>query len=146
MGFNIYVDEDERRDIEWWIFAETHKMYLDWGERLKDAHLDVSDAFLTSKPFLLSSDSLSSRPLCGEIAKGAFFVEPHQVDFQSECFLVNTLFWEECGGKIPVYDMILLFGEMVLDEQTCYNQLTEWHRNKGLHCFSVYPDKKENCL
>ena len=139
MGFNIYVDEDKTRKIESWHIAESHDLYVKWGERLTEAWLAVSDAFIMPPPLLLSIVDEPSRPSYGEVAKGVFFQDAYQVDFESECLLVNSEFWKECGEEIPVFDMVTLLGQAINSDEGRVEILTEWRFSNRLLCVGVYP-------
>ena len=139
MGFNIYTEDDERRKIESWFLTENHDLYLKWKERLSDAWISASDAFIRTPPVLLHAVDEIARPSYGELAEGVFFQDSHQFNFESECLLVNTQFWKECGRNMSVYEMILKLGEMVESDDERIKTLTDWGLTRGLHCLGVYP-------
>lgn len=138
MGFNIYVNEDKRRDIESWCFTETHQSYQKWYQRLKIAHEEVSDMFIMPKPFFLYTATDKTRPHIGEISLDIFFREPHQIDFDTDCFMVNTEFWKHCGATQNVFEMIETLGEILSEKEGHLKVLREWQHLYGLHCFAIY--------
>lgn len=139
MGFNVYVNEDEIRNMESWHITENHDLYEKWNERLTEAWLAVSDAFIMPPPLLLSIVDEKSRPHCGEVSRGVFFQDVYQVDFESECLLVNSEFWQECGEDVPVFEMTKALAKAINSEQERIELLTEWRMQKRLHCIGVYP-------
>lgn len=139
MGFNLYVDEDDRRGIESWTIAENHTLYMKWHGRLKVAYQEVADMFIIPKPFLFYIVDMPPSSTIGEMVPCVYFHEPFQVDLESECMLVNTQFWKACGAKIPVHEMVLKLGKMITSDEERIGMLADWGLTKGLHCFGVYP-------
>lgn len=140
MGFNIYVDSDKRRKIEWWCITEDHELYCKWGKRLAEACRGISDQFIASKPFLLYTVDEQVEVLRpGMIKEGIFFENINQIDFGAECFLLNTEFWKQCGSEVSFYDMILKMGDLIEDTEKSLEILRDWSLRYGLHCFSVHP-------
>ena len=142
MGFNIYVEEDEDRKIEAWQITKDHDQYVKWNKRLSEAYRDITDMFICSKPFLLQACDFAERPYYGELSPGVFFIDPHEVDFESEVFLVNTEFWEHCCGNLNVHEIVLQLGELIDDEVDRVELLTGWHLKMGLYCFGIYPNEE----
>lgn len=140
MGFMFVVDEDPIRDIDSWCFAEKYRDITKWGKRLKEAHLEVADMFITKTPFFMASIDDNDRPSRGEIAPGTFFIEPSQFNFESNCFLANDSFLKTCSDHGNPYRIFSALGEMWQDTEMGVELLKKWQNTTSFHCLHVYKD------
>ena len=139
MGFKIDVTLDKERNIESWCMADNNQRLKEWKDRLIEAHKEVSDMFITPKPFLLHSAKGESPRLGHQISRGVFFCHPTRMFLdESRCILVNVPFLQECFKDTGIIDAFNKLEDINEDIVGCVESFMKWSSETGLHCFKVY--------
>ena len=140
MDFSIYYKSNNARGIGSWLMSENSEKVKGWRGRLHQAHIEISDMFISNKPFLIYNVNGSpSDSLSGQISPGIYLCPPSRVLFGDiDCMVVNDAFWKYCLNNMNVSDTYDILDDMSIDELQSVDNLMEWSEKSGLHCFKVY--------
>lgn len=126
------IVQDELRDVDLYVFAESQAMLKKYQPQLVSAHQLVNDQFIKNKPTIISLATMSKGNI-GRISDNVYVV-PHQTFTIDNAFLMNSLVIEHITKSMTFLEALTFFETMFVDGEWS-DVLDEMGVERGLHCY-----------